>query len=112
MNFLTLHFFALIISIPAIIYADHLGFLYFTGRIQTISHKKVQYTHWFVTIGLMLLIVSGVIITIPAWALFFGNPLFYVKIGFVIALCLNGIFIGILFDFFIRYLVVVIGCKI
>lgn len=75
-------------------YADHIGFKYFTGKIQTVNYRKVQIAHWFVTGGLVLLILTGVIITIPMWAVMFENPFFYAKLAFVVTLFLNGIFIG------------------
>lgn len=90
----TLHLIALILTIPAIMYADHIGFKYFTGKIQTVNYRKVQIAHWFVTGGLVLLILTGVIITIPMWAVMFENPFFYAKLAFVVTLFLNGIFIG------------------
>ncbi len=90
----TLHLIALILTIPAIMYADHIGFKYFTGKIQTVNYRKVQIAHWFVTGGLILLIITGVIITIPMWAVMFENPFFYAKLAFVVTLFLNGIFIG------------------
>lgn len=94
MNLTTLHLIALIITAPVVLYADHMGFQYMTGKIQTISTKKLMWTHWLVVIGLFLLIVSGVIITIPVWAIMFENPLFYAKLAFVVTLLVNGFFIG------------------
>ena len=94
MSLTTLHLLSLIITAPVILYADHMGFRYFTGRTQTLSKKAVEWTHWLVTGGLVLLIVTGVLITIPMWDVVFVQPLFYIKIAFVLTLILNGIFIG------------------
>ncbi|MFZ3012049.1 MAG: hypothetical protein WA060_03605 [Minisyncoccia bacterium] len=94
MNFITLHLVALIITAPVVLYADHMGFKYLTGRTPTISAKKLAWTHHLVTIGLILLIVSGIIITVPLWAIMFEKPLFYAKLAFVCTLATNGFFIG------------------
>lgn len=94
MDITTLHLISFIITVPVILYADHIGFQYFTGKIETVNYKKIQIAHWLVTTGLILLIVTGVIITIPMWAIMFENPFFYAKLAFVVTLFLNGIFIG------------------
>lgn len=94
MSLITLHLISLIITAPVILYADHMGFRYFTGKTQTLSKKIVEWTHRLVTLGLMLLIITGTLITIPMWDVMLAEPLFYVKIAFVMALILNGLFIG------------------
>lgn len=93
MDILALHLIALIITAPVILYADHMGFLYFTGRSQTLDPKKVVVTHRFVFLGLLLLIVTGVLLTLRSWAVWFENPFFYAKLAFVMILLVNGFFI-------------------
>jgi len=93
MDFTTLHLISLIGTAPVILFADHMGFQYLTGRTQTLSAIKVQWAHRLVTIGLLLLIITGIVITIPAWAIFLENPYFYAKLAFVVTLALNGYFI-------------------
>ncbi|MEY2640914.1 MAG: hypothetical protein RL150_307 [Candidatus Parcubacteria bacterium] len=94
MDLITLHLVLLIIVAPVILYADHMGFQYMTGRKQTLPAKTLAWTHWIVTIGLVLLIITGALITIPMWAVMLENPLFYAKLAFVATLVLNGLFIG------------------
>lgn len=94
MDVITIHLWSLIITAPVILYADHMGFLYFTGRVQTLSVKKVEWTHRLVFLGLLFLISTGAVLTIPMWAIMFENPFFYAKLAFVATLILNGIFIG------------------
>lgn len=94
MNLTTLHLISLLITIPAILLADHMGFQYFTGRISTVGVRKARVLHWLVTCGICLLIVTGVMVTIPAWDIFLSKPLFYTKIAFVLTLLVNGILIG------------------
>ncbi len=93
MDIVTLHLAALIVTAPVILYADHMGFRYFTGRAQTLSGRSVAWTHRLVFIGLFLLIATGVMLTVPSWEVWFAQPLFYVKLGFVITLLINGLFI-------------------
>ncbi len=94
MDITTLHLFSLILTAPVIIYADHMGFMYLTGRAQTLSAQKVVWIHRLVTLGILLLIITGVWITIPRWQFLFQEPLFYTKLAFVVALFINGLFIG------------------
>ena len=98
MDLSTLHLVLLIITAPVILYADHMGFMYFTGKVKTLSLKKVQWVHRLVTAGLVLLIITGVLLTLPMWAYMLENPYFYTKIAFVITLFLNGLFIGKLME--------------
>lgn len=90
---LPLHLIALIVTVPVILYADHMGFAYFTGRVQTLDPKKVARTHRLVFAGLAALIITGVMLTVPSWAVWFENPFFYVKLAFVVTLLVNGFFI-------------------
>ena len=94
MDLTTLHLISLIITAPVILYADHMGFQYLTGRVQTIGTRKIEWTHRLVTGGILLLIITGILITVPMWATMLENPLFYAKLAFVATLVLNGIFIG------------------
>jgi cation transport ATPase len=94
MDLVTIHLLLLIVTAPVILYADHMGFQYLTGRVKTISPRKVEWTHRLVSIGIVLLIVTGVLITIPIWAVVLEKPLFYAKLAFVATLVLNGVFIG------------------
>jgi hypothetical protein len=93
MDLLTLHFLSFIITLPVILYADHLGFMYFSGRRATLDRKKVAWSHWLVFLGLTLLIVTGIMLTVRAWDVFLSDPFFYTKIAFVATLFINGIFI-------------------
>lgn len=95
---LTLHFFSLIITIPAILYSDYSGFKYFTGKEPLMNHKKMKILHALVFAGLFLLITTGTLVMIPIWAIMLENPFFYIKIAFVLTLLVNGLFIGKLIE--------------
>ncbi|MEY2701542.1 MAG: hypothetical protein RLY43_162 [Bacteroidota bacterium] len=94
MDFTTLHLIAMFLTMTVVAYADHMGFKYFTGKSQTLDLKKVKLAHNLVFIGIGLLVVTGIIITIPMWTYMFVNPFFYTKLAFVLTLVLNGLFIG------------------
>ncbi len=93
MELVTLHLIALIITAPVILYADHMGFRYFTGRAAVLPERSVVWTHRLVFIGLFVLIATGVMLTVPSWEVWFAKPAFYVKLGFVVTLLINGLFI-------------------
>lgn len=93
MDLTTLHLASLIVTAPVILWADHMGFNYFTGKVETLSARKVRIAHWLVIVGLILLIVTGVILTVPMWAIMLEKPLFYTKLAFVATLVVNGVFI-------------------
>ena len=93
MDLTTLHLVSLIITAPVILFADHMGFQYFTGRKQVLSASHIMWAHRLIMVGLVLMIVTGISITIPAWAVFLENPYFYAKLAFVATLALNGYFI-------------------
>ncbi|MDQ5928024.1 MAG: hypothetical protein QG633_462 [Patescibacteria group bacterium] len=93
MDILTFHLGTLILTGLVVLYADHMGFRYFTGRSQTLDPKKVRWAHRLVFIGLFILIITGVMLTLPSWAVWFENPFFYAKLAFVATLLVNGIFI-------------------
>lgn len=94
MDLTLLHLISLIITIPVILYADHMGFNYLIGKTKTVSVTKVKWAHALVFIGLGLLIVTGILVTVPMWAYVLSKPIFYLKMAFVITLLVNGLFIG------------------
>ncbi len=91
--FTTLHLAFFILVVPAIIFADHMGFKYFTGRVQTLDARHIRWAHRAVMTGLLLLIISGVMIVAGNWAVWFEKPLFYAKLALVATVALNGFFI-------------------
>ena len=90
MDFTALHLASLILTIPVILYADHMGFMYFTGRQQTLSARATKTAHYLVMAGIALLVITGVIITVPRWTFLIGNPFFFAKLAFVATLLING----------------------
>lgn len=90
----TLHLLSFLITLPAILYSDHFGVQYLLGKTETVDIKLAQKLHIIVFLGLGLIIASGLYLTLPAWDFYLSDNLFRVKILFVLALILNGLFIG------------------
>lgn len=96
MDTVSLHFLALVITVPAILYGDHLGVAYITGRSATIPQKKIVWTHRAVMAGLLLLITTGIATALPMWQILLEKPLFYAKLACVTTLLINSFFINTL----------------
>ncbi len=84
------------ITILVIAYSDHQGYLYFRGKKRTLSMTFVEWSHRLVWIGLLLIIVTGAALALPAYEYYLTVPAFYVKIGFVGVLVMNAFAIGAL----------------
>jgi hypothetical protein len=90
----TVHLTTLAITAIMILYSDHQGYLYFRGKKETLSLWFVTWSHRIVWSGLIGMILSGFFLVLPGWNYYLEYPLFYVKMGFVLVLCVNGLAIG------------------
>jgi hypothetical protein len=77
-----------------ILYSDYRGFNYFRGKEKLLSEKFVKWSHLLVWVGLLLMITTGVMLTIPAWEYRLSQPEFYIKMSFVLVLVMNAVAIG------------------
>jgi hypothetical protein len=89
-----LHFPLLLLTVLVILYSDHHGWQYFRGTKQTLSPRFVTWSHRLVWVGLIGMITTGVLLTLPAWEYRLTEFVFYVKLGFVGVLVLNAFAIG------------------
>ena len=89
-----LHGIIILILAVIILYTDHKGFQYFTGKVETLPERFVRRSHLLVFTGLILMIVTGIILTVPAWEYRLSDPTFYIKMGFVLVLIMNSFAIG------------------
>jgi hypothetical protein len=94
MGLVDIHITILAVTAVAILYADHLGYQYFTGRRTVLDGTVTSRLHLTVLLGLMLMITTGVLLTIPYYEYWLTQPLFYVKLGFVLTLIMNSWAIG------------------
>jgi len=89
-----IHLAILIITAVIILYSDHEGFNYMTGKKVVLSGRTIQWSHRLVWAGLILMVVTGVVLVVDSWAYYLQDPIFYVKIGFVLTLVVNALAIG------------------
>ena len=94
MDLLTLHLTILTLTALLILYVDHEGYLYFTGKKQTLSLRFITWTHRLVSVGLLLMIATGILLTMPDYEYRLSQPFFWIKMSFVLVLVMNGLFIG------------------
>lgn len=91
-----IHLATLFITALVIVHSDHQGFLYFRGKKQTLSQPFLKWSHHLVWAGLILMITTGVLLTIPQWEYRLTEAAFYVKMTFVGVLVVNAFAIGTL----------------
>jgi uncharacterized membrane protein len=90
----TIHLTALALTAIVILYSDHMGFAYFRGKRLTLPLAFVTWSHRLVWAGLITMILSGFFMVLPAWEYYLEDPVFFVKMGFVLTLVVNAFFIG------------------
>lgn len=91
-----LHGISFMIVAAVIVYSDHQAYLYFRGKKATLRESFVVWSHRLVWAGLLAMITTGIALTIPGWEYRLSNPVFYVKMGFVLVLIMNACAIGII----------------
>lgn len=77
-----------------VLLADHLGFTWITGKAAMLEASTVRKYHVRVSIGLGLMITTGLLLFWPAREYLLSRTQFYVKMGFVVALILNSFVIN------------------
>lgn len=79
-----------------IVRADHLGFLWMAGKVETLKVDDVKKYHHRTWAGLILMITTGFLLFLPMKEFLLTRPQFFVKMGFVVALFVNSFVIGVL----------------
>lgn len=92
--FFFLHIAGVVISFISILLADRQGFAWFRGETLILEESKVAKAHKFVWFGLVVTIVSGFFAFWDKRFYLFESPAFIIKMFFVVALTINGFFIG------------------
>lgn len=90
----TIHLIILGLTAVVILYADHEAFEYFRGKKQVLVAKSIHRLHVLVWCGLIGMIMTGVVLTIPTWEYRLTQPEFYIKMGLVLTLVVNASFIS------------------
>lgn len=88
------HLAILLITAVVILYADHLGFDYFRQKRLLIDRTQMRITHYAVLAGLFGMVVTGLFLMLPRWRFYLSEPVFYVKMAFVLILIFNATFIA------------------
>lgn len=91
--FFVLHIGSLCVAGIGILLADYSALGWLRGKRETVPRETAVLAHWVVTAGLAGLVLSGLILFWPERAYLMGEPLFWVKMGFVAALVVNSFFI-------------------
>lgn len=94
MALVDLHLFTLGLTAVVILYSDYHGLSYFLGKKPVLSPAFVTWSHRLVWFGLLGMITTGALMLLPSWEYRLSDPAFYVKIGFVLMLIINGVAIG------------------
>ncbi len=90
---LYLHLASLTLAIVGIALADKVAFAWMRGTTETIAPAKLLQLHWIVTIALSGLVVTGLLMFWPLRDYLTGQPEFWIKMVFVLALLINSFFI-------------------
>ncbi len=92
---LAIHFFTLILTAVCIIYTDSLGALWMVGKKQVLDEKIVTKMHTGITLGLIIMITSGVFLFVRGseYIVEFSST-FLFKFGFVLVLVVNSFVIS------------------
>lgn len=94
--FLPLHLISLAFAAFYIFQADHMGFNWIRGKVDTLPKDIVKKFHNRTWVGLILMIFTGFILFWPMREYLLTRPQFFIKMGFVVALFINSFVIGIL----------------
>lgn len=96
---LPIHLTFLAFSAFHIVQADHMGYIWMTGKVDTLPKEKVAKHHRYLWMGLCLMIISGLCLFWPVREYLLTRPQFYFKMAFVATLVSNGFIIGSLQHF-------------
>lgn len=83
--------------------ADHQALDWMRGKRKILRHHVLTRTHQLVTIGLSGLVLTGLYLFWPVREYLFAQPLFWLKMAFVMALLINSFFIERLMPLAGRY---------
>lgn len=89
----TIHLATLVATILVIAYADHEAFAYFRGKKDLLNKRRITRLHYLVWVGLITMIVTGFALALPGLSYYLSEPLFLLKMGFVLVLIINSLFI-------------------
>jgi len=93
-SILPLHLLSLAFVVVTIFLADREAFAWIRGRKITLDAVRVGKLHRRMWLGLLFMIATGLLMAWENFGALFAFPLFRLKMFFVAALIINGLFIG------------------
>lgn len=87
------HIASLCLAGAGMLIADKSALAWLRGRAATVSPAALLRLHWIVTIGLCGLVATGLLMFWPLREYLMGEPQFWIKMAFVVALIINSFFI-------------------
>jgi hypothetical protein len=88
------HIFAIIASLCVVALADEQAFAWVLGRKPILNARLITFYHVLTWAGLLVITVSGTMLALPQLSYLLTQPLFIMKMLFVLVLFLNAILIG------------------
>ena len=85
-----IHLLTLAVTFSCIVFADTQGYLWVTGRRETLNKKTLDIIHRCVGYGLYGMIATGALLFWPLRDFLPSEPTFRVKMFFVLALVINA----------------------
>ena len=77
-----------------ILRADHMAFAWMRGKTTHLDEAKVKKLHRHMSIGLVLMIITGLLMFWPMHTYFLHRVQFFAKMTFVLVLIINAFVIG------------------
>lgn len=90
MALVTIHLSILIVTAAMVFVADHLGFAYMRGSRSVLPRGPILTLHYVVSAGLVGMIATGIALVLPMWEYTLQDPVFYLKMFFVLCLVFNA----------------------
>lgn len=80
--------------IPLVLFADFQAHQWIMGHKETLNPKVMKTVHNLTSFGLIMMILSGVAMSMSIFPFLLKTPAFIIKMVFVLALIVNSFFIG------------------
>lgn len=91
---LKIHIATVFVLVGIILYADALGTAWMRGKSETIAVQRIARAHHLMWGGLIVMLITGPLLFYPYKEFLLTHPPFLIKMSFVVALIINGLFIG------------------